>query len=900
MAEEKKHVRLINPFITGEPVSALRFIGRREQVNTILSQLANPQSRGSSALSGEQRIGKTSLLHYIVSPDAEMRYLPPDKFIFVSVDSSTLGTYMNSLGLQTLTEDLFWRYIAQCLTYPTQRASSLIRLSRILGFKRQAKALGRSVRLHKQDKIGIFDLIRLSEQIAANGRLAVLLLDEFEWIINNIDLQRPILLNTLRSLINLPIEKRGFALITSSEKPLSVLCEGVKFTGSPFPNVLVPVHLRPFSPNEAHELIDTYLEDAAITFSGEDRGFAYNLSKGHPYWLQRVCFELFNRYLEKAEATSVQGSQITMVLKPLDYEKIVTKITEERECASISYIIREREKEAELAPKAVLDITKYSNIELAMLFFTSAEFMVKNISANIYTVKSSRPPWTEWGELLVYCFEESDVRGDDVRRVANATIVLKGTDEANRAFIVHSGRLIEGAARQLWEYKTQHELVIIPIHVTTLREQLVERGRNPNACSEALFDLERKWSSLDDPYQSIDSEADSQWFFGSKRRMATAGILQQIDEGVKAALIHGMRRVGKSAFLNQIYRDCRSRGYLTAKLVSKYGSPCHDILNDIKQELTSNLTELYPGINVPDSSVFTRRYDANTFSTFKQELLQLAEALSRHTGKAAKIVILLDEVDWIFPGQGSSDAEYISYCNLFQTLKEVLEMPDKPGLLSLVVAMESPLVDRVNVFPHNERFQNPMFGRFKTRIRLLFMDREDLDEMIQTIGQLHGLEYSRDGLKRIFKRTQGHVDLARKLCSHITLFREREKLTGNVTTEDIAKAEESLLEEESEYFLGNLWNDQWSLNLEAEQLVLLELASSPDCSETELEKKLLLKDDSTQMRQRIYYARNRLKDLGLIKERERENELYYHLTIPMYQRWIRDYLPDVEKPGGWP
>jgi len=68
--------------------------------------------------------------------------------------------------------------------------------------------------------------------------------------------------------------------------------------GSPLPNALVPVHLGPFSPTEAYELIDEYLKGTTIAFTDEDKDFAYELSKGHPYWLQRACFEMFNRYLE--------------------------------------------------------------------------------------------------------------------------------------------------------------------------------------------------------------------------------------------------------------------------------------------------------------------------------------------------------------------------------------------------------------------------------------------------------------------------------------------------------------------------------------------------------------------------------------------------------------------------
>jgi AAA+ ATPase superfamily predicted ATPase len=326
--------RPVNPFIIGAPASASRFIGRREQVNTILSQLANPESRGSSAISGERRIGKTSLLHYIISPEAAAKYgLSHSQFTFVSVDTQTLGSYMDSQNLDTFSETVFWHYILRLLSiYQTPSAEY-------------------SKELLEQERVGVHDLIPLFAQVAAQGKLVVLLLDEFEWIINNINPQRPTLLHALRSLINRPISERGLALITSSEKPLNVLCSHIKFMGSPMPNALVPVHLRPFSTAEAYELIDEYLEVTAFTFNDEDKDLAYDLSEGHPYWLQRACFEMFNRYIEKAEGNSLQGTQITIILDALDYEEIKTEIMVERGRASTAYI-----KRGEVQPSPKIDL----------------------------------------------------------------------------------------------------------------------------------------------------------------------------------------------------------------------------------------------------------------------------------------------------------------------------------------------------------------------------------------------------------------------------------------------------------------------------------------------------------------------------------------------------------------
>jgi len=56
-----------NPFQYERPVPSDCFIGRETETNTILNLIANP-ARGSSAIAGEQGIGKTSLLNYISGP----------------------------------------------------------------------------------------------------------------------------------------------------------------------------------------------------------------------------------------------------------------------------------------------------------------------------------------------------------------------------------------------------------------------------------------------------------------------------------------------------------------------------------------------------------------------------------------------------------------------------------------------------------------------------------------------------------------------------------------------------------------------------------------------------------------------------------------------------------------
>ena len=62
-----------NPFIYNVPVPPDSFIGRQPEIERVLGQIAHP-ARSSSAVSGDPRIGKTSLLHYLRVPEVHEQW----------------------------------------------------------------------------------------------------------------------------------------------------------------------------------------------------------------------------------------------------------------------------------------------------------------------------------------------------------------------------------------------------------------------------------------------------------------------------------------------------------------------------------------------------------------------------------------------------------------------------------------------------------------------------------------------------------------------------------------------------------------------------------------------------------------------------------------------------------
>jgi hypothetical protein len=256
-----------NPFIVGGPVPPERFIGREREIEAILDRLAGP-APASTAINGEAEIGKTSLLHYICDPQvAEKRGLPPEKYTFIFIDSHTIVPF---------TSDSFWRYILKSLVtrqvYDPRHIGSL---------------------LEDRRKVGAFELGTLFELIAQEVKLVVLLLDEFEHVVEHVSPDNPELLYLLRELINRPMH--GLALILSSREPLNALFCDFHFSGSPFPTSFTSLSLGPFSRAEANKLIETYTRDTGIRFSKKEKERVYEVSRGHPYQLQSACHELFEQ-----------------------------------------------------------------------------------------------------------------------------------------------------------------------------------------------------------------------------------------------------------------------------------------------------------------------------------------------------------------------------------------------------------------------------------------------------------------------------------------------------------------------------------------------------------------------------------------------------------------------------
>jgi AAA+ ATPase superfamily predicted ATPase len=272
----------INPFVYGGPVDVPRFIGRQREVNLLFEQVTS-SVRGSVAIIGERRIGKTSLLHYVSAPDVIRQWnFDSQSSIFLFVDCGAIAP---------LTITRFWQHILTHLRRELERRQSQSIIIASIGTLLAAAEIRTS------------DIEFLIEDIHAENMILVLLLDEFEWVVRTDPQSEGVtreLLGSLRSLINQA--SRALSLIVATRRPLDEVCGDVRFMGSPFYNNFVYLHLRPFNQREADSLLDQMLKETSVVFSTGDRALTYELAGTHPLLLQAAAACVFDARKEAGEA----------------------------------------------------------------------------------------------------------------------------------------------------------------------------------------------------------------------------------------------------------------------------------------------------------------------------------------------------------------------------------------------------------------------------------------------------------------------------------------------------------------------------------------------------------------------------------------------------------------------
>jgi hypothetical protein len=257
---------LENPFTERAMLKeAEQFVGRTREINNILPRL---RTGNSVSLVGDRRIGKSSLLYYLfLTGNERLSDIRKEKYHF-----------------------LYFDFMSSTVKSP---ADFTIEICRLLGIETN------------NEKIKAEPLVELEKKLHQYSlqKNLILLLDEFEKVIDRQELYKIDFFETLRSLCN----AQKLTIITASKKTLKQIGNETGLN-SPFWNIFVSIPLAEFPCNENIDEVATFIkyywQDKYQLNPDEYEKILLEVFKStHPLALQVISFWILqnreNKYSEK-------------------------------------------------------------------------------------------------------------------------------------------------------------------------------------------------------------------------------------------------------------------------------------------------------------------------------------------------------------------------------------------------------------------------------------------------------------------------------------------------------------------------------------------------------------------------------------------------------------------------
>ncbi len=244
------------PFIFGRPVRGKEFIGRENEIASILNRVRNGES---TAIIGQPHVGKTSLLLKLTETEVNDDYLVGVETIFQYIDLHPVEP--------DYSPSIFWSEATAKLGF--SQSKKLVEL--------HSKAIETNFERHALESV--FDFM------GKNNLRLVLLLDEFETLFRRSKFKDLSFFPLVRSLAS---RTGGLSIVIASRLRLAQINEmGRKFLdlGSPFFNYMIENRLKPFADNE----ISILLERGEIPFSDIEKRFIRNVAGRNPFLLQTLA-----------------------------------------------------------------------------------------------------------------------------------------------------------------------------------------------------------------------------------------------------------------------------------------------------------------------------------------------------------------------------------------------------------------------------------------------------------------------------------------------------------------------------------------------------------------------------------------------------------------------------------
>lgn len=276
-------------FFYGNPVPPEHFFGRKALLRQLFGLIAGAGE--SSAVIGDARIGKTSLINYLASPgaQAEITRQSGGRQLLVShVDTDIVN--------DDFTRERFWSHVFGPFEDDILASSDAKLANKYKGCR--------------EDGFNSSSLEPLMSRLGETNHRLLVLIDEIDVLLGTRVRQYPEFFATLRSL-----SKKGTLtmVVTSGQRlsTLNTMADDVRKMGSPYFNHMHEFQLGAFEAGEADALLDL----AKDHFSIEDRAFLRQFSGDHPYLLQVGAYWLLNGYETGLDAKEARRCAIPEMLR---------------------------------------------------------------------------------------------------------------------------------------------------------------------------------------------------------------------------------------------------------------------------------------------------------------------------------------------------------------------------------------------------------------------------------------------------------------------------------------------------------------------------------------------------------------------------------------------------------
>lgn len=273
------------------PLAPDDFVGRQRIVDDIVQRLRQTELNSTQVAAGP-RAGKTSLLRYLASAHVLPQLGPASALLRVYVDAAALGRQGSVAE--------FWERCLREMQVGLKANTSVPQSLRDTMAREQLRA--------ESGKLSIVRLENLFDDCAAAGCPVVLLLDEFDVLLDNANFVPPVdFFDQMRSLCQR--HPRGLALVMGTTRPLS---DSAPTVGpSPFYNHFSFVRLGPLDDQDLHALCTARARAMSVVWPEAMTRRIAQASFAHPY----LASHLIDRVLRRAGGARLDDDDVIAMMQ---------------------------------------------------------------------------------------------------------------------------------------------------------------------------------------------------------------------------------------------------------------------------------------------------------------------------------------------------------------------------------------------------------------------------------------------------------------------------------------------------------------------------------------------------------------------------------------------------------